>query len=174
MAWASEYFTMQITFTHLLTIIYYALAPTYPVNKLVFNTHKSDNKHRFLLLWNVGYSITENIWVCGEIQASPQIADQIWAISPLYILNIKLLFISIPKGLHFQTLKCSSSLNSSKWQFEVEVRACNEDSHRWPTSGFFPIWQSTSKNIHNTKTTCSKIATVVHHPHRILVHHTSP
>ena len=75
MTWASEYCTMQITHIHLPTIVYYALAPTYPLNKLVSNTHKSDNKHRFLLLWNVGYSITENVWACGEFQASPQIAD---------------------------------------------------------------------------------------------------
>jgi hypothetical protein len=31
-------------------IIYYALAPTYPLKKLVSNTHKSDKRHRFSLL----------------------------------------------------------------------------------------------------------------------------
>ena len=72
---ASEYHTMQITFTHLPTIIYYALTSTYPPNKLVSNMHKSDNEHRFLLLKNVGYSITENVWACGEFQADPHIAD---------------------------------------------------------------------------------------------------
>ena len=75
MTCASEYCTMQITFTHLPTTIYYALTPTSPLNKFMSNAHKSDNKHRFLLIQNVGYSIAENVWTSGEFQASPQIAD---------------------------------------------------------------------------------------------------
>ena len=141
LTWASEYCTMQITLTHLPTIIYYALAPTYPPKELVSNTHKSDNKHRFLLLWNIGYSITENVWACGGFQAGPQLADHnVFKLGHFPIVHFKTSnYYSLPYQ-KVSTFKAWSAVVASIVQNGILKQRC-EPTMRFPRVAHFRVFR---------------------------------